>query len=323
MKFKGGSMTTPQGIQFFAERQENDPVFKDVMGVRFGILNVPIETQVEVSRLPRTMDVLVTLNSIADIEVVGSETVFDYFCLYNQVEFKGQADPLTLDGYHLILGRRHLFLGEHHCSGKEMTTTIISSRQPRNVLYHCPDDVKWEQVGVGHYISTDLLPVHLFVCNELVIEPKNYPLLLFVASKRKFREFVERVVAEENTFYTYYAHAVDEVLTEEVLRMAGRKNRYEKNLERIFDKIDPERQRPRPTLEQWLWAISIEGIKEEQLKKLSPEERLQGLKPEQRVEGLTPEERLEGLTLEERLSGLEPELQEKILQVVNDSEDHD
>jgi hypothetical protein len=49
-----------------------------------------------------------------------------------------------------------------------------------------------------------ILPVHLIVINELPIEPKYYPLLLFAASKEKFRQFLERIVEEDNIVYIYY-----------------------------------------------------------------------------------------------------------------------
>ena len=39
-----------------------DPVFKEVMAFNFAQLSLPVETQVEISRLPRTMDALVFWN---------------------------------------------------------------------------------------------------------------------------------------------------------------------------------------------------------------------------------------------------------------------
>jgi len=219
-----------------AERQEIDPVFKDVLTFNFRQLDVPIQTQVEVSRLPRTMDALVILKQPNKLEKVRLETVFSYFRVYNQVEFKGKEDLLTRAGYRLILGRTNLYLGEEDISAKEMTVTIISARKPRKVLYQCPDDVRWENVGAGHYVSTDSLPVHLFVCNELVIEPKNYPLLLFAASKEKFRQFVEQIVYEDNTIFIHYAYFIDYELTEEVLEMAGKQSTYQKNIELYMKK---------------------------------------------------------------------------------------
>ena len=52
------------------ERAEIDPVFKEVMTFNFGQLSLPIETQVEVSRLPRTMYALVLLPKAEDREKV-------------------------------------------------------------------------------------------------------------------------------------------------------------------------------------------------------------------------------------------------------------
>ena len=151
------------------ERHEIDPVFKEVMTVSFEQLELPIQTQVEVSRLPRTMDALVVLKQYNTLNKVRAETVFNYFCIHNQLELKGKEDALTLSGYRLILGRANLYLGENNLSAKEMTVTIICARKPRKILYHCLDDVRWKKIGEGHYVSTDPLPVHLFMCNELPI----------------------------------------------------------------------------------------------------------------------------------------------------------
>ena len=258
------------------EREEIDPIFKDVLTFNFGQLEIPIQTQVEVSRLPRTMDALVVLKP-GDIEKVRAETAFSYFRVHNQIEFKGKNDPLTIFSYHLILGRTHLYLGEKEISASEMTVTIISARKPIKVLRHCQDDVRWEEVGVGHYISTELPPVHLFVSNELDIEPKNYPLLLFAASKGNFRQFLERIVGEDNSVYIYYAYRIDPELTKEVLEMAGKSRSYRKNLEFIAKDIG----------EELIPFLS----KEEMLKHMTPEDLVRVLTPEERLIGLTPEER--------------------------------
>lgn len=264
------------------ERDFLDPVFKEVMTFNFGQLALPVETQVEVSRLPRTMDALVVLVHQRDQEKVRSETAFDYFLTHNQMEYKGKNDPLTRDGYHLIRGRSHLYLGEKKISAREMTVTIISARKPRKVLYQCPLDVRWVPIGVGHYKSTSLLPVHLFVCNELELVPKNYPLLLFAASKEKFRQFVERIVSEDNTIYIYYASRVEPEMTKEVLKMAGKQSSYEKNLMRIAESMGED---------------LIPFLSEEVVKRIPPEKRVRSLTAEDIVRSLSPETRLELLQL--------------------------
>jgi len=283
-------MSTDNNTKSTTERTEIDPVFKEVMTFDFGQLGILLQTQVEVSRLPRTMDVRVVLKQAGALKKVMEKTAFSYFRFYNQIEFKGKEDALTRAGYHLILGRANLYLGGEDISAKEMTVTIVSARKPINVLRHCQDDVRWEEIGIGHYISIDhFLPVHLFVINELPMEPKYYPLLLFASSKKKFRQFVEQIVSEDNTVYIYYAHFVDYELTEEVLEMAGKRSSYQKNMERVAQDL-----------------LSVIG-KDKLLEMVTPEERLRGLPPEERVRGLT---------LEERLRGLDHQTQEKIKQAI-------
>ncbi len=254
------------------------------MTFNFAQLALPVETQVEISRLPRTLDALVVLEQTAEREKVRVQTAFNYFRVYNQIEFKAKNDPLTRNEYNFIRGRSYLYLGEKQISASLMTVTIISARQPRNVLYHSSLDVKWESESTGHYKSTDLFPVHLFVCNELELTPKNYPLLLFATSKEKFRQFVERIVGEDNLTYIHYASRVEPEITKEVLKMAGKQSLYEKQLQRIIDSMGADL-----------------------LEKMTPEERMRGL---------TVSERLAGLDIED-LRALDPEEKAALLQLLN------
>jgi hypothetical protein len=287
-----------------SEREEIDPVFKDVLIFYFGQFNILPQTQVEVSRLPRTMDALVIVEQSDYLSKIRLETPFGYFRVYNQVEFKGKNDRLTIFGYHLILGRAHLYLGEKKISASEMTVTIISARKPIKVLRHCQNDVRWETVGVGHYVNTDLLPVHLIVTNELPIEPKNYLLLLFTTSKKKFRQFLKQIVKEDNSAYLYYAYRIDPKLTKEVLEMSGKSRSYRKNLEFIAKDIG----------EELIPFLS----KEDMLKHLTPKDIMRALSPEDIVRVLTPEELVRNLTPEERLIGLAPEERKKLRQLLED-----
>ena len=150
--------------------------------------------------------------------------------------------------------------------------------------------MKWEEIGVGHYVSTDLLPVHLLVCNELPLERKYYPLILFAASQEKFRRFMLRLIEEENATYIDYAFRANPDLTKEVLRMAGKQSLYEKQLERIAKAVGPD-------------LISF----------LNKDELLEQIPPEVRVRGLTLEERLRGLNLD-------AETLEKLKQLINDQD---
>ena len=267
-----------------ADRDFLDPVFKEVMTFNFAQLALPVETQVEISRLPRTMDALVVLEQPPEREKVREQTVFNYFRVYNQIEFKGKNDPLTRDEYNLIRGRSYLYLGEKNISASLMTVTIISARQPRSVLYHSTLDVKWKSESAGHYKSTDIFPVNLFVCNELEVIPKNYPLLLFAASKEKFRQFVEQIVDADNITYIYYASRVEPTVTKEVLKMARKQNLYEKQLQRIVDSMGADL-----------------------LQKMTPEERMHGLTISERLAGLSPED----------LRALDPTVKAALLEMLN------
>ncbi len=289
-------MPTGDNTESTIERHEIDPILKEVLTFSFGELGIPIQTQVEISRLPRTMDVLVVAEQSGNLEKIRHGTAFDFFRVHNSIEFKGKSDSLTIFDYHLILGRAHLYIGERKISSSEMTVTIVSARKPIKVLRQNQNDVKWEAIGVGHYVSTDLLPVHLVVCNELPIESKYYPLLLFAASKEKFRRFILRLIEEENVTYIDYASRTNPELAKEVLRMAGKQSLYEKQLERIAKTFGPD-------------LISF----------LGEDELLEQIPLEVRMRGLTLEERLRGLTLEERLRGLnlDAETLEKLKELIN------
>jgi len=284
------------------ERQEIDPVFKDALTKHLGGLNLTVQTEVEVSRLPRTMDALVVLKSLNAIERVRAETAFTHFREHNEIEFKGEGDALTLWKYRLILGRSNLYMGEQKVRASEMTVTIVSARRPTQVLENCPDEVRWEQIAPGYYKSTDLLPIHLFVCDELEINPKNYLLLLFAASEEKLRQFFERIVEEEDSFYLRYAVWLKPTLMKEVLEMAGKLNLYQQDLKRFAEAAGED---------------LIPLLKEKIIEQMTPEERLRGLQPEERLRGLQPEERLRGLQVEEVIRGLDENQLEQLKQFLN------
>jgi hypothetical protein len=150
-------ISNPNDIQSTSRRDEIDPIFKFVMTFGFGQLNIPLQTQVEVSRLPRTMDALAVLKRKAEREKVKDNTPFYYFRVYNQIEFKGKNDRLTIAGLRLILGRANLYMGENKIPVSKMTVTIICARKPRQVLLHSQAEFSWKSFGAGYYRSEDKL----------------------------------------------------------------------------------------------------------------------------------------------------------------------
>ena len=256
------------------QREEIDLVFKQVLTFRCEQLNISLQTQFEVSRIARTMDALIRFHTFQQIEQAQEQTPLVYLREHNQIEFKGKRDPLTIAGYHLIQGRTHLYLGEKDISALQMTVTIVCSNKPRKVLYHCKDDVTFEKLEDGYYVNSDKPPVYIIVINELAIIPRNYPLLVFASSEKKFRQFLRQTFKEGNFQYIRYAksnrrlrltaYAVQPKVTKEELAMAGRHHRLSReDLEFIAQDIGSE----------LVTFLSIE----ERLKGLDPEERLRGL----------------------------------------------
>lgn len=62
-----------------ARRDEIDPVFKEVLSFRFRQLGIPLQTEVEVSRIPRTIDALIVLEREVDLQTVREQTPFAHF----------------------------------------------------------------------------------------------------------------------------------------------------------------------------------------------------------------------------------------------------
>ena len=98
---------------------------------------------------------------------------------------------------------------------------------------------------------------------------------------------------EINLTYIYYASRVEPEITKEVLKMAGKQNLYEKQLQRIIDSMGTDL-----------------------LKKMTPEERVCGLTVSKRVRGLTVSEMLAGLDPED-LRALDPEEKSVLLQLLD------
>jgi len=287
-------------------RQQVDPVFKQVLVDELTPLTKALQTEVEVSRLPRTIDALVTLATADELQSVHTATLFFYFGTHNQVEFKGREDPLTIAGYHLISGRTQLYVGEQDVSLQAMTVTIICAAKPRTVLTHAQTFQPFHQIAAGYYKNEAYPPVYLIVINELPIIPKHYALLLFASSDRKFRQFLKELIAEGNTRFIRYAYEVRPQLTREGLTMAGISTSISrKDLEFMAEDIGRE-----------LVAI------------MSPEEVLEGMGLEKQrrlfsllntkelLTHMSIEERLAGVSIEELLKGISPEQRKKLFELV-------
>ena len=245
-----------------------DPVFKQLLVSMSDKLKVPLETQVEVSRLPRTIDAVIKLPTKEEIARVESETPFIRLRPDSQIEFKAIDDPLTPAGYHLIRGRTHLYLGEHKLSASQMSVSIVCAAKPITVLSHRPDDVLFQKIQKGYYINSTKPPVVIIVINELPIIPKNYPFLLFASSEKKFREFLRQLFQEGDLGYVHYAYRVRPEVTKEELKMLTKD----------------------PYLSENDFRFIVQDIGPQLINYFPVQERLAGLATEERLAGLAAEE---------------------------------
>ena len=270
------------------QRYTPDSIFKRIITLRFAELGIPLQTQVEVSYLPRTIDAVVILRPEADREKIRSETPFLYAGPHNLIEFKGENDRLTIPNLRLILGRTNLYMGENRIPVSNITLTIVCVGTPRNVLKHSQAEIEFESLGGGYYRSTDKLPIHIIAINELEVTPKNYPLLMFATSKQKFEEFLRDAINRDDNDYNpviTFAYFLKSELIREIdmpLKSYLSKEALDIIIEDIGDEI-----LSRFSMDEILSRFSVDEI----AARLSPEERLTGLSPEDIVSRLSPEER--------------------------------
>ncbi len=82
-------MTRAKRTRETQEKQRQiDPIFKQALTEELANLPAVLQTEVEVSRLPRTIDAIITVDGEGPLQTVRTNTPFFYFLSHNQVEFK-------------------------------------------------------------------------------------------------------------------------------------------------------------------------------------------------------------------------------------------
>jgi len=119
-----------------------DAIFKEVMTELFGGLQIPIKTEQEVSRKPRTIDVVVTCTK-EDIEKAKRETTFDFFTKNNIIAFKSLTDPLTIWEYLKITARARFYIAESKLAVEDTIICAVCSSYHRKVLHQSRNVVEF------------------------------------------------------------------------------------------------------------------------------------------------------------------------------------
>ena len=130
-------------------------------------LQIPIKTEQEVSRKPRTIDVVITCTK-KDIEKAKRETLFDFFKKNNIIAFKSITDSLTIWEYHKIIARAHFYIAENKLATEDAIICAVCSSEPRKVLHQSQDTVEFIMITPWHYVRFAHRRLRLTVSNEKI-----------------------------------------------------------------------------------------------------------------------------------------------------------
>ncbi len=288
-----------------------DALFKEVMTELFSELQILIKTEQEVSRRPRTIDVVVTC-APEDIEKASCETPFYFLAKNNIVGFKSLGDRLTIWEYHKIRGRADLYIAENRLTASNTIICAVCSSEPRKVLHQSKDTVEFRMIEPWHYLSNEKIPFHIIIIRKLKTEFRNYPLLLF-APMRKFKEFVKHTVENNRLKYIEYAYILHPQVTREVLMMTGKIPIPEENVKFIVKDLTPERILRHVAVEDRLRGVDVE----DRLRGIDVEDRLRGVDVEDRLRGIDVEDRLQGIDVEDIVQNLSDEEIQKLQKLLN------
>jgi hypothetical protein len=270
-----------------------DALFKQMMTDLFSELRIPIKTEQEVSRKPRTIDIVITCSQ-EDIEKANHETPFDFFAMNNIIAFKSLTDPLTIWEYLKITARARFYIAENKITAEDTIICAVCSSEPRKVLHQSQNVVEFTMKNPWHYVSNEKIPFHVVIIRELKIEYKNYPLLLFSPIK-KFKQFLKHAILNNRLEYLGYAYLLHPQTTKETLMMTGNIPIPEENVKFIVKDLTPER---------ILRHINLENLPEENVKFI--------------VNDLTPERILRYIAVEDIVQNLNDEDIKKLQKLLNE-----
>ncbi len=223
--------------------QDYDSAYKAFYERLFQKWNIPVETEVEVSRRAKTIDAVIRCEEKHLQRLI--DTAFWFFRGINSLELKSPEDPINLPGYMTIVSRAYGLLAkqpeEANQLPKNATITIVCSVRPDKIL----DDLKTE-LGFsptkepGIYIREQEIERRIVVATELDVIEKNYPLLI-LAKGKKMLEFFEEIVRKGLTEYVEILFQVGvnidlETLMEGVRIMSGRYQELTPGLKRALER---------------------------------------------------------------------------------------
>ena len=222
--------------------RDYDSVYKAFYERLFQRWQVPVETQVEVSRRAKTIDVVIQCEE-QHLQRL-QETCFWFFRRINDLELKSPEDPLDLTDYMTIVSRAYGLLAKQENEVYQLPTnatlTTVCSVRPKKLLEDLQSELQFFPTSEpGIYFSEQRIEERIIVSTEVEVIEKNYPLLI-LAKGKKLLEFFEEVVRKGLIEYVDILFQVGinpETLTEGVRIMAEMHPEYKANLERALEKL--------------------------------------------------------------------------------------
>jgi hypothetical protein len=215
-----------------------------LMSTRQTTWNIPVETQVEVSRRAKSIDVVIKCEEEHRKRL--RDTAFWFFRRVNSLELKSPEDPLDLANYMTIVSRAYGLLAKQEKEAEQLPTnatiTIVCSVRPDKLLDDLQSELRFLPTSEpGIYFSKEGIEVRIIVSTELDVIEKNYPLLILSKGK-KLLSFFEEVVMKGLTEYIEIIFQVGvsidpETLTEGVRRMREWSPEFRANLERALENL--------------------------------------------------------------------------------------
>ncbi|MBM3240712.1 hypothetical protein FJZ31_30890 [Candidatus Poribacteria bacterium] len=219
-----------------------DSAYKAFYERLFQRWQIPVETQVEVSRRARTIDVVLSCQA-QHLQQLKA-TAFWFFRRLNALELTSPEDPLDLVGYLTIVARAYGLLAKQENDIYQLpqnaTITIVGSVRPDKILEELQAELRFlptEEPGI--YKSEQQIEQRIVVATELEVIEKNYPLLI-LAKGEKLLEFFEEVVNKGLIEYVEILFQVGvsidpETIAKGVRKMAETHPEYKANLERALE----------------------------------------------------------------------------------------
>ena len=224
--------------------QDYDSAYKAFFERLFQKWNIPIETQVEVSRRAKSIDAVIRCEMEHQKRL--KDTAFWFFKRINSLELKSPEDALNLADYMNIVSRAYGLLAKQKDEAEQLPTnatiTIVCSVRPDKILDDLKTELRFSSTSEpGVYLRKQEIERRIVVATELDVIEKNYPLLI-LAKGRKLLEFFEEVVKKGLTEYLEIIFQVGvsidpETLTEGVRRMKKWSPEFRANLERALENL--------------------------------------------------------------------------------------